>query len=80
MMEFGEKAKGVESFIMRPASVLPKTSTGIRGTLTGMTLGSIRVDELAAVLVDTAVNGSKTQTIENRELGKKGKELLSAGK
>jgi hypothetical protein len=65
---------------MRPAGVLPKASSGVKDAMMGMTLGSIKVDQLAAVLVDTAVNGSKVQTMENRELGKRGRELLSAGK
>ena len=65
---------------MRPAGVLPKTSSGVRDAMMGVALGSIKIDHLAAVLVDTAVNGSRVQTMENRELGKRGRELLSAGK
>jgi hypothetical protein len=80
LIEFSEKTKGFESYIMRPAGVLPKVSSGVKDAMMGMTLGSIKVDQLAAVLVDTALNGSKVQTMENKELGKRGKELLSAGK
>jgi hypothetical protein len=65
---------------MRPAGVLPKASSGVKNAMMGMTLGSIKIDQLAAVLVDTAVNGSKVQTMENGELGKRGRELLGAGK
>jgi len=79
-IEFSEKTKGFESYVMRPASVLPKVSTGVKDALMGMALGSIRVDELVAVLIDTTVNGSKVQTMENRELVKRGRVLLSAGK
>jgi hypothetical protein len=64
---------------MRPSGVLPKASSGVKDAMMSMTLGSIKVDQLAAVLVDTAINGSKVQTMENRELGKRGRELLSAG-
>jgi hypothetical protein len=64
---------------MRPSGALPKASSGVKDAMMSMTLGSIKVDQLAAVLVDTAINGSKVQTMENRELGKRGRELLSAG-
>jgi len=37
---------------------------------------SVRVDELAAVLVNTALNGSETQTIEYDVLGPQGRALL----
>lgn len=60
--------------------MLPKASSWVKDTMMGMMTGSIKVDQLAAVLVDTAIHGSKVQTMENRELGKRGRELLSAGK
>ncbi len=37
---------------------------------------SVRVDELAAVLVNTALNGSETQTIEYDVLRPQGRALL----
>lgn len=37
---------------------------------------SVRVDELAAVMVDTALNGSEKQITEYNELGPRGRTLL----
>jgi len=43
-------------------------------------LPMIGVDELAAALVDTVVNGGRMQTVENRDLVARGREVLKGGK
>lgn len=63
---------------MRPSEVLNK-ERGIKNWAMGF-VPSVRVDELAAALVDTAVNGTEQQTVENSELRTRGRELLHTGK
>jgi hypothetical protein len=63
---------------MRPSSVTGK-ERGIKNFVTGL-LPMIRVDELAAALVDTVVNGGRMQTFENRDLVATGREVLKGGK
>lgn len=38
---------------------------------------SIKVDELAASLIDAAVNGSEKRTWENKDLVTRGREILA---
>jgi hypothetical protein len=52
---------------------------GIKSFVAGL-LPMIRVDELAAALVDTVVNGGRMQTFENRDLVARGREVLKGGK
>ncbi len=63
---------------MRPSGVTGK-ERGIKNFVTGF-LPMIRVDELAAAMVDTAVNGSKMQTFENGDLVARGTEVLKSAK
>jgi len=63
-----------QSYIMRPAGVLTK-DTSVKNYLMGF-VPSVRVDELAATMLDVAINGSKMETWENRDLAKRGRELL----
>jgi hypothetical protein len=63
---------------MKPSGVTGKEK-GIKSFVVGF-LPMIRVDELAAVLVDTAVNGGKMPTFENGDLVKRGREVLKAAK
>lgn len=43
-------------------------------------LPSVHVDELSSVLLDTVQNGSKMQTLENKDIRIRAKELLSVSK
>lgn len=63
---------------MRPGGVLAK-NTLVPKFLVGPSL-SIKVDELAAVMVDEAVAGAEgTRTLECDVLRNRGRELLKAG-
>lgn len=56
---------------------------GIEGGLQNLAmrvLPNVGVDELAATLLDTAINGGKLQMLENKHLAARGKELLNAAK
>jgi hypothetical protein len=63
---------------MRPSGVTGK-ERGIKSFVTGF-LPMIRVDELAAAMVNTIVNGGRMQTFENRDLVARGREVLKGGK
>ena len=81
----------METYVVRPGGVLAndrakKTRTAgttmttklTRSGLLGRLLGkfSVRVDELAAVMVDLAVNGGNEQEVVNKVIVEKGRELL----
>ena len=74
----GEEIQGLwETFIVKPGGVLWKDSyiTGLLGCVFGSNL-SIRIDELAATMVDVAMNGSEDPILLNRDIVLKGRELL----
>lgn len=62
-------------FIMRPSGVTPK-ERGVIKSIAASVAPLIRVNELAAAMVDVAVNGGGKQTWENRDLVVKGREVL----
>eukprot|EP01117_Protostelium_nocturnum_P002233 TRINITY_DN12880_c0_g1_i1.p1 TRINITY_DN12880_c0_g1~~TRINITY_DN12880_c0_g1_i1.p1 ORF type:complete len:221 (+),score=38.93 TRINITY_DN12880_c0_g1_i1:45-707(+) len=66
-----------KSFIAKPAAVLPKKGLGM-GTaswLVGSTY-SIKINELAAAMIDMAIHGNDAQVILNAPLVSKGRSLL----
>ena len=63
-----------DTLIVRPAVVLPKEG-GTKTAILGLA-PSVNVEELAAVMVDAAVNGSKRQILENEMLKSQGRALL----
>ncbi|KAL2060307.1 hypothetical protein VTL71DRAFT_9702 [Oculimacula yallundae] len=74
LLAFAEKSDGkFESFITRPAFVLPK-ETGLQSLVMSL-LPSLKVDALAAALLDTVANGGASRTLENADLARRGKEL-----
>ncbi|KAF8848313.1 hypothetical protein BDZ45DRAFT_606075 [Acephala macrosclerotiorum] len=75
LVDFAQSHSNFQSYIMRPSGVLTKENT-IKNYLMGF-VPSVRVDELAATMVDVAINGAKMQTWENGQLAKRGRELLS---
>ena len=61
-----ERQDAFETCIMRPGMVLSK-ETNVRSLVFG--LGpSVRVDVLAAVMLDVALKGSEQQILENSEI------------
>ena len=69
-----ERPHELEAYIMRPAFVLGKERT--MGNALGGLLPSVRVDELAAVLLDVAENGAERKTWENADLWGGKRELM----
>ncbi|KAH9205111.1 hypothetical protein DL95DRAFT_397944 [Leptodontidium sp. 2 PMI_412] len=80
LITFAQSNPGFESFIARPAFVLSKSKSklGLQNLLMGF-LPSVRVDALAAVLIDTVLHGGTMQTFENRDLVRRGRELELEG-
>lgn len=75
LLSFARQHRHVfETFVVKPGSVLSKENR-MMSVIMGLSR-SVRVDELAAVLVNTALNGSETQTIEYDVLGPQGRALL----
>jgi hypothetical protein len=56
-----------ESYVSRPSMVTP-SSSGIMNILGEWTIGAIRVDQLAAAMIDIVENGAKQETFENADL------------
>lgn len=63
-----------DPIIVRPAMVLSKESGILRSIMA--LAPSVKVDELAAAMVEAAVSGSATQTVENERLRLRGRKLL----
>lgn len=63
--------------IVRPGGVLPK-SPNILYRAVGTLFPNIRVDELAATMIDLALNGKNGELLENAELKSRGAELLKS--
>ena len=70
-----EKTTSLESFIIRPASVLAK-DRGLLMSLRRMLPYAVGIEELAAVLIDLALHGSKKLIWENKDLRVRGEELI----
>lgn len=70
------KTPNFQVSIMRPGGVVAK-ETFLPNLVVGG-IDAIRVDELAAAMVDEAVNGEEgTRTLECGEVRKRGREILS---
>jgi len=73
-----QKQKTFEAFLARPAAVLPRNTAIREWMIKTFIPGSkcVRLNHLAMVLVDIALNGSETQTIENGALEPRAMALL----
>ena len=74
----GEEIQGFwETVIVKPGGVMAKD--GYMIGLLGCVLGSnvlIRIDELAATMVDVVMNGSEDPILSSQVIAAKGRELL----
>jgi hypothetical protein len=79
LLEFrkDKQKEGFEVFITRPSGVTPK-DRGVLKSIAAAIVPMIKVDELAAAMLDIAVNGSDQQTLENHDLVVKGRKVLDA--
>jgi hypothetical protein len=63
---------------MRAAAVLARDSSALIACL--LWSFSVRVEELAVVMTDLAVNGGSEQVVMNNEIVQRGRELLTKQK
>jgi hypothetical protein len=79
--EFGKdkEKEGFEVIITRPSGVTPK-ERGVLKNIAASVVPMIKVDELAAAMVDIALNGGEKGTWENRDLVERGREVLGGKK
>jgi hypothetical protein len=68
--------KTFETYIMRPGGIRPKDANMLPDCIAGSF--NVRVDEVAATLIDSAVNGDELgrNTFENADIAKRGRQLL----
>ncbi|KAJ7623168.1 hypothetical protein FB45DRAFT_97536 [Roridomyces roridus] len=64
-----------ETYIAKPGMVIKPANDGLKQMLTSP-MGNIRVDELAAAMIDIVANGNEEQTFLNADLVAKGREVL----
>lgn len=64
-----------DTFVVKPGGVMPNGTIGILQWIAPSSF-CIRLDELAAVMVNTAVNGSETRILLHGDLVRKGRALL----
>jgi len=78
LAEIADKQKDLfEPYFVRPGGILPLKTNVLEAALSNL-FPSIRVDELCAVLLDICIHGSAESTVENADLVRRGKVLLSA--
>ncbi|KAN0104872.1 hypothetical protein V8E51_010617 [Hyaloscypha variabilis] len=75
LLDLADKYSDFETVIIYAGMVLRKENR-IPERVVGLSRIAIRIDELAAAMVDSAVNGVGSGTVGNKELRRKGKALL----
>ena len=64
----------MKTYIVRPGGVLARDGNALLRHL--LWTVAVRTDELAAVMVDLAINGGSEQIVGNKAIIEKGRELL----
>lgn len=68
----------VETYVVKPAAVLAiGTSAWLESLLRTFSLPVVRVDALAAVMIDLALDGGSEQVVLNKVIVERGRELLA---
>lgn len=76
LLELAEQNSDVlETFIIKAALVVGKEKP-VPEFVLGVSRNAIRVDELAAAMIDVALRGSANDTLGNAKLRQMGKKLL----
>jgi len=75
LLELAEENRDFEAVIVKCGFVLKKESA-VPEVVVGVSRNAIRVDELAAAMIESAVMGGGSQTIGNGELREMGKRVL----
>ncbi|EPE26253.1 NAD(P)-binding Rossmann-fold containing protein [Glarea lozoyensis ATCC 20868] len=76
LIEYAKEADAFETFILRPGGIRPKEGKMLPDCIVGSF--NVRVDEVAATLIDCAVRGDEggRDTLENADIARRGRELL----
>ncbi|KAH8597059.1 hypothetical protein B0O99DRAFT_740120 [Bisporella sp. PMI_857] len=74
-LKFGQQNQNVETYVVKPAAFLEKNASGLLGFWSWKFW--LWTDEVAAVMVDLAVNGGSEQVVVNKVIMKRGRELLT---
>jgi hypothetical protein len=77
-LEFGEQNQNAETYVVKPAGVLARDGSALLKCL--LWTIAVRTDELAAVMVDIAINGGSEQVIVNKVIVERGRELVTKQK
>jgi hypothetical protein len=79
LIEYAKEAGAFETFILRPGGIRPKEGKMLPHCIVGNF--NVRVDEVAATLIECAVfgDGEGRDTLENADIAKRGRELLGRG-
>ena len=78
LIELSEQYSDVlETFIVRPGMVLSKQAGyALRNPVVGAVMGNVKIEELSAVMLETAISSNDKQIIEYKDLQVQGKSLL----
>lgn len=66
MIAIAEKHPQFIAYFMRPGHICPEHFS-VRTAILDVLAPSVKVKDLAAVMIDTALNGGEEQTLENHE-------------
>lgn len=75
LLDFAGSGEEFETVILRPAGVRPRSSIVVPDYFGGAGF-NVRVEELAAVLLDSAMGGAGMGTVENGEIVRRGRQIL----
>jgi hypothetical protein len=75
LIDLAKENEGFEAVVIKCGYVMKKESP-VPEVLVGLSRQAIRVDELAAAMIGTAINGNEADIIGNAELRRRGKKLL----
>jgi hypothetical protein len=73
-LEFGKQNPSVKAYVVRPGGVLAKGGGALLRHL--LPTFAVRVDELAAAMVDITVHGGGEQVVDNKDIVQRGREFL----
>lgn len=75
LLALSEKYPGFEVIVERPMGIIKEAPT-VREILVGAVFPNVRVNDLAAVMVEAAIEGQDQQVYENKDIARKGKSLI----
>ncbi|KAF7309855.1 NAD(P)-bd-dom domain-containing protein [Mycena indigotica] len=79
MLDFSQlRGKAVwETYIVKPAMIIRPAGGTLKKLISNAVFGTVRVDELAAAMIELVTRGAQKDTFENAEIVQLGKEMLA---